>query len=99
MNEQFRYTSRDWFGKASAGIILGLALALALTGLFAWVGPGGLMHSSAKTQLNMWLISPIWAFILSSCFLFRSGWRAWGWLGLANIIAFGLLFAAKAALA
>jgi len=31
--------------------------------------------------------------------LFRSGWRAWGWLGLANIIAFGLLFAAKAALA
>ena len=99
MNEQFRYTSRDWFGKASAGLILGFGLAIALTGLFAWIGPGGLMHSSAKTQLNMWLISPIWALILSACFLFRSGWRAWGWLGLANTVAFGLLFAAKAALA
>ena len=94
-DESFRYSSRNWLGKASAGLILGFALALSLSGLWAWLGPGGLMHSSAKTQFNMWLMSPIWALVLSFCFLFRSGWRAWFWLGLASAISFGLLFAAK----
>lgn len=85
-----------WFGKASAGFVCGFTLAIALTGLFAWFGPGGLMHSSGKTQLNMWLVSPIWVTVLSVCFLFRSGARAWGWLLLANAVCFGLLFAGRA---
>lgn len=94
----FRYSSRNWFGKASAGAILGLALALALSGLFAWLWPGGLMHSSGKTQLNMWLMSPIWALILGFCFLFRSGLRAWLWLGGMTIVSFAALFAVKSVL-
>lgn len=88
--------SRDWFGKATAGLVCGFALAIALTGLFAWFGPGGLFGSSAKTQVNMWLVAPIWVAVLGGCFVFRSGWRAWGWLLLANALCFGWLFAGRA---
>jgi len=95
-NDTFRYSSRSWFGKASAGLILGFALALSLTGLLAWLWPGGLMHSSGKTQLNMWLMSPIWALVLGFCFLFRTGLRAWLWLGGATLLSFAVLFAVKA---
>lgn len=92
-------TSRDWLGKSSAGLILGLTLAIGLTGLFAWFWPGGLMHSSAKTQMNMWLVAPIWTGVLSFCFLFRSSLRAWLWLGGANLLTWGLYFAGHAVIA
>ncbi|MAN73709.1 MAG: hypothetical protein CME84_06410 [Henriciella sp.] len=91
----FRYSSRNWFGKASAGLILGFVIAIALSGVWAWAGPGGLMASSIKTQLNMWMVPPIWALILSLCFFFRSGVRAWAWLGLAAVICAGALYVAK----
>ena len=89
------YSSKGWFAKASAGVILGFTLALALGGLFVWWTPGGLMAGSGKTQFAMWLVAPLWAGIASFCFLFRSGPRAWIWLGLANAIAFALLAFAK----
>lgn len=88
--------SRDWFAKGSAGLVCGYALAIALTGLFAWFGPGSLMQGSGKTQLNMWLAAPIWVTVLSTCFLFRSGVRAWAWLSLASTVAFTLQFAGRA---
>jgi heme/copper-type cytochrome/quinol oxidase subunit 4 len=88
--------SEDWFGKAAAGLVCGFTLAIALTGLFAWLGPGGLLHSSARTQLAMWLVAPIWVTVLSTCFLFRSAARAWGWLLAANAVCFGLLYAVRA---
>tara|TARA_R110001606_G_scaffold117232_1_gene246623 strand:+ start:6568 stop:6879 length:312 start_codon:yes stop_codon:yes gene_type:complete len=97
-DDAFRYSSRDWLGKTSAGLILGFALALSLSGLFALLWPGGLMHSSAKTQLNMWLMSPIWVVVLGSCFLFRSGFRAWLWLGGATLVSSTVLLAVKACL-
>ena len=94
-DDAFRYSGRNWLGKASAGLILGFVIALSLTGLFAWLWPGGLMHSSGKTQLNMWLMSPVWALILSFCFLFRTGLRAWLWLGGMAIASFSTLVAVK----
>ena len=63
-------TSRNWFGKASAGLVLGYGLALALSGLFAWFGPEG-YGGPVKVQFNMWMMSPIWALVLSFCFLLR----------------------------
>ena len=89
------YSSKGWLGKVSAGVILGFTLALALGGIFVWWTPGGLMAGSGKTQFAMWLVAPVWAGIASLCFLFRCGWRAWGWLALANAIAFALLAFAK----
>ncbi|WP_250458661.1 hypothetical protein [Microbulbifer litoralis] len=87
-----KLTSRNWFGKASAGAIPGFALSLALCGLFARFGPGEVGFFSAQAQVTMWLMSPLWACILSFCFLFQSGARAWLWLGGANVVLWGLLY-------
>lgn len=94
-----RLQSRHWFGKGSAGLLLGFGLALALTGLFAWLGPGGIDAGTGKVQFNMWMIAPVWCAVLSLVFLFKDGRRAWLWLGAANIAGFGLLWAVKAMLA
>lgn len=99
MNDaRVRLQSRHWFGKASAGLILGFGLALAGSGLFAWLGPEGIDAGGGKIQFNMWLIAPLWAGVLSFVFLFRDGVRAWAWLALANAIAFGLLWAVRLSL-
>lgn len=84
-------TSRNWFGKASAGLICGFMLALALCGLFARFATGGL--GAGQLQFAMWLMAPIWSLIFSFCFFFRDGPRAWGWLGGAALLAYApLLF-------
>lgn len=85
---------RDWLGKSLAGALPGLALALALSGVFAWTGPGG-AHAPNKYQLTMWLVVPLWAAILSLVFLFRSALQAWCWLGGASLLALGALFALR----
>ncbi len=76
-------TAKNWFGKATAGFILGLAIAIGLSGIVGW--SLGLQDTfvSLPGQFTMWIVSPIWCAILSFCFLFRSGPRAWGVLGLA----------------
>lgn len=91
-------SSRNWFGRASAGVILGMSLAIGLSGLMAWFGPGGLTAGGGKLQFNMWMVSPLWLLILSLVFLFRTGPRAWFWLGLVNLLCFVLLFGGRALL-
>ncbi len=90
-----RLQSRHWFGKSCAGVLLGFSLAVAVSGLFAWLGPGGINGGGSKIQFNMWLIAPVWAGVLSSVFLFRDSARAWLWLGAANAAAFSLLWSAR----
>ncbi|MBD9537556.1 hypothetical protein IB227_17030 [Stenotrophomonas sp. STM01] len=87
-----RLESRHWLGKTCAGVVLGFGLALALSGLFAWLGPDGIGAGGGKNQFNMWLMAPIWAAVLSFVYLFRDSLRAWLWLGAANVAAFGLLW-------
>lgn len=82
----------DWWAKSLAGLILGFTLALGLVGLFAWFGPGGI-DADTKVQFNMWLITPIWLFILSFSFFFKTGFRAIGYLGLLNILTYIVLYA------
>ncbi len=84
----------DWASKSVAGTVLGFGLAVGLVGLFAWVGPGGL-RAVNKFQFNMWLVPPLWLGILSASFLFRSGLRAWMWLGGANVLAHAALYACR----
>ncbi|MEK9213275.1 hypothetical protein [Sphingomonas sp. 2378] len=88
-------TSRDWFGKASAATILGFTLSLALTCTFAALFSTDADAFGAQRQFAMWLVSPIWCAILGLCFLFRSSARAWGWLALANLVAWPLYVAAR----
>lgn len=97
--ERMRLQSRHWFGKTSAGVVLGFGLSLALSGLFAWLGPDGIDGGGGKTQFNMWLIAPLWAGVLSAVYLFRDSLRAWLWLGAANALAFGLLWCVRLAMA
>lgn len=87
-----RLQSRHWFGKTCAGTVLGFGLALAVSGLFAWLGPDGIAAGGGKNQFTMWLMAPIWAAVLSLVYLFRDSLRAWLWLGAANVVAFGLLW-------
>lgn len=90
-----RLQSRHWFGKTMAGFVLGYALAVALSGVFALLTPGGL-GGGGKIQFVMWTIAPVWATVLGFVYLFRDSVRAWLWLGAATVVAFGLLWALKA---
>lgn len=84
----------DWWSKTLAGAVLGWTLALALSGLFAWLGPGG-VDAPNKSQLVMWLIAPLWMLAFSFTYLFRTGLHALLWLSGANLLAYGALFAAR----
>ena len=84
----------DWASKTFAGVVLGAPLALALAGLFAWVGPGGI-GAPQKSQFVMWSIAPVWMAVLSTVWLFRSGRRALLVLGLADVAGFALLAAVR----
>ena len=84
----------DWWSKSLGVILLGFAMAVALSGLFAWAGPGG-VQAVNKFQFNMWLIAPLWLGIVSFGFLFRSGLRCWLWLGGANLLAYAALYACR----
>jgi len=81
----------DWWSKTFAGAVLGATLALALAGVFAWAGPGGI-GAPDKSQFVMWLIAPIWMTVFGFVWLFRTGTLALVWLGGANLLAWGLLF-------
>ena len=87
-------SSRDWLGKGSAGLLLGFVIALGASGLLKLATGVGDTFFSTKGQLSMWLMAPVWAGVLSFCFLFSSTRRAWGWLALAAGMMWGLLFVA-----
>lgn len=87
--------SRHWFGKTSAGVVLGYTLSVALSGVIAGLTPGGFGGGSGKIQFNMWMIAPLWASVLGFVYLFRDSLRAWLWLALANMAALGLLWTLK----
>ena len=86
----------DWLLNSLAAVIAGFALAIALSGWFAWLGPGGLAPVN-KYQFNMWIVPPIWLVVASIAMNFARGWRSWLWLGAANLLAWGVLLAAQAA--
>ncbi|GAB1258546.1 hypothetical protein NBRC116494_30480 [Aurantivibrio plasticivorans] len=87
----YRYSSKDWFGKASAGLVLGFLLSLALGGLVVRYLVGGATPFSIPHQFAMWLTAPLMLLFLSACFMFRSGLQAWGGFALLNFVAWGVL--------
>lgn len=74
----------DWWSKTLAGILLGFLLALGVTGVFALLTQT--LEGSTRAQLTMWLLMPVWITVLSCCYFFRDGLRAWLWLGLLNLL-------------
>lgn len=79
---------RDWLAKSLAGAVLGGTLALGASGLFVQAATG--LDPGIRAQLAMWLVVPVWMAALALAFLWRDGWRAWLWLGLANGLAWGV---------
>lgn len=84
---------RDWLAKTLAGLILGLVLALAGSGLFVHFASG--IGSSVRVQLAMWLVMPVWLGVLGASYFFHSGAGAWLWLGAASILVAGGLAAVR----
>lgn len=84
----------DWISKTLAGVLLGFALCIAVSGLFAWLTPGG-PAAPQKSQATMWITMPVWGAVLSFVYLFRSGAQAWRWLGGATVLAYALLAACR----
>lgn len=80
-----------WCCKILAGTVGGFGLAIALAGIFAWIGPAG----PNMYQFVMWLVVPLWLAVLSASFLFRSGPQAWLWLGGANLLAYAGLYVCR----
>lgn len=80
----------DWVSKTLAGVLLGLTLAMAISGVFSQLALD--MPLPTRGQLMMWMVPPIWLGVCSGVYFFASGLRAWLWLGGANLIAYGLMF-------
>lgn len=87
--------TRHWLAKGLAGLILGLAIAIGVSGLLVWAGPGA-PEASDKYMVMMWAVILVWMLVLTFCFLFRSGWRAWAWLGGGAILVNAGQLAARA---
>ncbi|GAB2181922.1 hypothetical protein DLREEDagrD3_21450 [Denitratisoma sp. agr-D3] len=85
--------ARDWWSKTLAGLLLGFLLAVGCAGIFNWLAAD--MALGVRGQLAMWLLAPVWLGVLAGVYFFRSGWRAWGWLGAANLLVFGFLAAIR----
>lgn len=85
---------RDLMMKFVAGVIGGFGLALAASALFVRLSPGGL-NAASKFHVAMWIVPPLWIAFASASFMFRSGARAFGWLGSANLAAFALVLLAQ----
>lgn len=78
--------------KSLAAVFLGAPLAVALVGLLAL-----LSGNQALTTLPLLLFYfPVWIGVMALAFGFRSGARAWLWLGGATVLGFAALHFLKA---
>lgn len=82
------------WGKSTAAALLGLPFSVALIGLIALSLPGDVRINTLPMLL---LFFPAAIAIISAVFAFRSGRRAWLSMSVANLVAWGLLYALKAA--
>lgn len=81
------------WARALAGLVAGFFVAAAATGLVAWLPPGPWQSAivpSLIAFIPLWMLAALWAFA------FRSGRRAWQWLGGSALAGFALLWLLRA---
>ena len=82
------------WSKAIAGLALGTGLGLAVSGILL-VSSGGLGAGTPgfeiRNQVAMWSVPATAILVWSGAFLFRTAFRAWAALGLANVLAWAAL--------
>lgn len=81
------------WAKSLAAALLGLPLTVGLIGLLALLWPG---QQDVVTLPWLLLSFPAWIGVMALAFAFKSGLRAWLWMGGATLLCFALLFAFKA---
>lgn len=80
------------WGKSFAAALLAPLLAVALVGLAALLSS----NQQRDTLPALLLFFPVWVALMAAAFHFKSGLRAWLWMGGATLAGFGLLIALKA---
>ncbi|MGQ4582791.1 hypothetical protein [Lysobacter sp. F60174L2] len=88
--EQLR--GRDWLSFSLAAALPGFVLAMALAGVFQYLGDP---IAQDKSQVTMWIVPPLWMAAAGTAFWFRSPRAAWGWLLLAAALASAAVFALR----
>jgi hypothetical protein len=83
-----------WIGKTTAGVVCGFALAIAASGLLVQIVSGS-SAEVGKAEVAMLSVPLIWTAAFSAAYLFRTGLRAWVWLGAFSAAAFALLQVCK----
>lgn len=76
--------------KVLAGVVLGFTLAVAVSGLYGWLGPNSLMD---KYMVVLWFIVPVWTAVIALSCVFRRAWQVWVsccWLMVWRLRCFGL---------
>lgn len=81
---QKSFIRRDWISKSLAGFIGGGLIAIGSTGILDFLCAD--LPISIRGQIVMWLLPPIWLGVMSSVYFFRSGSKAWSWLGSAGLV-------------
>lgn len=84
----------QWRLKIATGLILGLPLALSVSGLLVWWGAGPVTFDT-KSQLAMWLVIPLWLTPLALLFFSLTAQRILLIYCGLNLALYGLLTLAK----
>ncbi|MBC3919386.1 hypothetical protein H8L32_17985 [Undibacterium sp. CY18W] len=81
------------WAKSLAAALLGLPLSVAIVGLLALFGPGDV---KTRTLPLLLLVFLVWIASMCSAFLFKTGLRAWLWMGAATLLGFTAIHLLKA---
>ena len=88
-----RLSGRDWLAFSLAAAVPGFTLAIALAGVFQFLGDAG---AADKSQVAMWIVPALWAAAAGAAFGFRRPRAAWAWLVAANLAAAAALLLLRA---
>lgn len=81
------------WSRAAAGLVAGFFLAAAFIALASWLLPGPWQSTIVA---GMIAFIPAWIGAAALAFAFRSGTRAWCWMGALSIAGFALLWMLQA---
>lgn len=87
-SESTKLYKAHWWLRICGVLLLGYPLSVGISGLFGLWGPGEVTHD-IKSQLAMWLITPLWILPLSLVFFVKKIHRLLvGFLGLNGLVMF-----------
>lgn len=80
--------------KSLISFILGFPLAVTLSGLYGWLGPGTMVD---RYMVVLWLLVPVWTLVFCLCVRIRSWKHTLMFLLAANLLSYLLLYLIRTA--